>query len=172
MIALFSAQAADLSVELTVQPTSRFRDLIESRSVDVALGPPAMLREQQRMLGRADGEIARLLRHLAIPDRAQRIFQSDAAALEAVQRTGGMTVALGFTVAKDLAGGRLVQLKGAALQEPGEWWASTLPPSACQPVVTELLNFITTPRFTQAMLRGAGVEVTRFRPAVHVTLWS
>jgi len=38
--------------------------------------------------------------------------------------------------------------------------------------VTELLTFITTPRFTQAMIRGTGVGVTRFRPKVHVTLWS
>lgn len=204
LIALFSSRAADLSVELTVQPTSRFRDLLESRAVDIALGPPVPdpdgrlvarpflkyqivavtapgaaavpLREQAWLLGPAagnvDGEIARLLRALAVPDRVQRIFQSDAAALEALQRTGGVSLALGFTVAKDLAAGRLVQLKGPQLQEPGEWWASTLPPPAAQPAVTELLNFITTPRCTQAMLRGAGVEVTRFRPAVHVTLWS
>ena len=43
---------------------------------------------------------------------------------------------------------------------------------ARQPAVTELLNFITTPRCTQAMIRGTGVGVTRFRPKVHVTLWS
>ena len=36
----------------------------------------------------------------------------------------------------------------------------------------ELLRFITTPRATQAMVRGAGVNLGRFKPAVHVTLWS
>ena len=40
------------------------------------------------------------------------------------------------------------------------------------PAAAELLRFVTTPRATQAMVRGAGVHVGRFRPAVHVTLWS
>lgn len=211
LIELFSSRADDLSVELSVHPTGRFRDLIESRAVDIALGPaaaegdaaitvrpflkyqiitvaspesplvagtpsPVLLREQQWMLGPSaggvDGEIASALRTLAIPESAQRIFQSDAAALEEVQRVGGVSLAVGFVVAKDLSAGRLVHVKGPGLQLAGEWSASTLPPAARQPAVTELLNFITTPRCTQAMIRGTGVGVTRFRPKVHVTLWS
>jgi DNA-binding transcriptional LysR family regulator len=207
LIELFSSRADDLSVELSVHPTSRFRDLIESRAVDIALGPtagvsterpflkyqiitvasagnplatgtptPAMLREQHWMLGPSaggtDGEIASVLRALAIPEANQRIFQSDAAALEEVQRVGGVSLAVGFAVGKDLSAGRLVHVKGPGLQLSGEWCASTLPVSARQPAVTELLNFITTPRCTQAMIRGTGVGVTRFRPKVHVTLWS
>src|SRR4051812_42140548 len=39
LIELFSSRADDLSVELSVHPTSRFGYLIESRAVDVALGP-------------------------------------------------------------------------------------------------------------------------------------
>ncbi|BBY63409.1 LysR family transcriptional regulator [Mycolicibacterium helvum] len=211
LIELFSSRADDLSVELSVHPTSRFRDLIESRAVDIALGPAAtqagaaitvrpflkyqiitvasagsplatgtpaaaLLHEQQWMLGPSaggvDGEIASVLRALAIPEASQRIFQSDAAALEEVQRVGGVSLAVGFAVGKDLSAGRLVHVKGPGLQLSGEWCASTLPVSARQPAVTELLNFITTPRCTQAMIRGTGVGVTRFRPKVHVTLWS
>ena len=137
---------------------------------------PALLRDQQWMLGPSagsvDGEIATLIGSLAIPETAQRIFQSDAAALEEVQRMSGVTLAVGFAVAKDLSAGRLVHVRGSRLQLSGEWCASTLPGSARQPAVTELLNFITTPRCTQAMIRGTGVGVTRFRPKVHVTLWS
>jgi hypothetical protein len=113
-----------------------------------------------------------MLRALAIPEAQQRIFQSDAAALEEVRRVGGVTLTVGFSVAKDLAAGRLVHLKGQGLQRSGEWCASTLPPAARQPAVSELVRFITTPRCTQAMIRGTGVGVTRFRPKVHVTLWS
>jgi DNA-binding transcriptional LysR family regulator len=210
LIELFSSRANDLSVELSVHPTSRFRELITSRAVDIALGPaaddadsivvrpflnyqlltvaapggplathaptPALLREQQWMLGPSagsvDGEIAAILRDLAIPESQQRIFQSDAAALEEVQRVGGVTLTIGFAVGKDLAAGRLVHVKGPGLQARGEWCASTLTPAARQPAVSELVRFITTPRCTQAMLRGTGVGVTRFRPKVHVTLWS
>ncbi len=213
LIELFSSRANDLSVELSVHPTSRFRDLISSRAVDIALGPnatdetsngsiavrpflkyqiltvaapdsplathpptTALLREQQWMLGPAagsiDGDIASILRDLAIPESQQRIFQSDAAALEEVRRIGGVTLAIGFAVGKDVAAGRLIHVKGPGLQVPGEWCAMTLTPAARQPAVSELVRFITTPRCTQAMLRGTGVGVTRFRPKVHVTLWS
>ncbi len=211
LIELFSSRADDLSVELSVQPTSQFSHLIASRAVDVALGPsgggtddaisvrpflryqaimvappdsplaagtptPASLREQQWMLGpsagSADGEIASMLCKLAIPESRQRIFQSDAAALEEVHRVGGVTLTIGFAVAKDLEAGRLAHVKGPGLQTSGEWCASTLGPAARQPAVSELLRFITTPRCTQAMIRGTGVGVTRFRPKVHVTLWS
>lgn len=214
LIELFSSRADDLSVELSVHPTSRFRDLICSRAVDIAIGPasessicpddtifvrpflkyqiiavvaansalavdvttPALLRQQQWMLGPSagsiDGEIATMLRGLAIPESQQRIFQSDAAALEEVQRVGGVSLTFGFAVAKDLAAGRLTHVSGVGLDRSGEWWAATLGPSARQPAVSELLRFITTPRCTQAMIRGSGVGVTRFRPKVHVTLWS
>lgn len=214
LIELFSSRADDLSVELSVHPTSRFADLIASRAVDIAIGPasesgagadglictrpflkyqiiavtapdsplarnvptPAQLREQDWMLGPSagsvDGEIAAMLRDLAIPEARQRIFQSDAAALEEVHRVGGITLSIGFAVAKDLAAGRLVHVAGQRLQAAGEWCAFTLGPSARQPAVSELIRFITTPRCTQAMIRGTGVGVTRFRPKVHVTLWS
>jgi DNA-binding transcriptional LysR family regulator len=137
---------------------------------------PALLREQQWMLGPSagsvDGELAAMLHDLAIPESRQRIFQSDAAALEEVRNVGGLTLAFGFAVAKDLAAGRLVHVRGRGLQASGGWCASTLLPNARQPAVSELLGFITTPRCTQAMIRGTGVGVTRFRPKVHVTLWS
>lgn len=222
LIELFSSRAKDLSVELSVHPTSHFKNLIVSRAVDVALGSardksaessgsisaessgsitarpflryqvvavtvpdnplagvtatPALLREQQWLLGpsagMADGEIAAMLNDLSIPESRQRIFQSDAAALEEVRRVGGMTLVVGFAVAKDLAAGRLVHIRAQGLQASGEWCALTLSPAARQPAVSELLGFITTPRCTQAMIRGTGVGVTRFRPKVHVTLWS
>jgi DNA-binding transcriptional LysR family regulator len=217
LIELFSSRADDLSVELSVHPTSRFRDLICSRAVDIAIGPasensvgslgpddtifvrpflkyqiiaavgpnsplavgvptPALLRQQQWMLGPSagsvGGEIATMLRDLAIPESQQRIFQSDAAALEEVQRVGGVTLTIGFAVSKDLAAGRLTHLTGPGLDRSGQWCAATLAPSARQPAVSELVRFITTPRCIQAMIRGSGVGVTRFRPKVHVTLWS
>lgn len=214
LIELFSSRADDLSVELSVHPTSRFRELICSRAVDVAIGPdressvgsddaifvrpflkyqvitvaaprsplavgipaPALLRQQQWLLGPSAGSVAgesaTMLRALGIPESQQRIFQSDAAALEEVKRAGGVTLAIGFAVAKDLAAGRLAHVKGPGLDRSGEWCAATLAPSARQPAVSELIRFITTPRCTQAMIRGSGVGVTRFRPKVHVTLWS
>jgi DNA-binding transcriptional LysR family regulator len=127
------------------------------------LGPSAM---------DGDGVVPAMLRGLGVPEQNQRIFQSNAAALEETKRGNDAALALGFTVSGDLAAGRLVRLTGPGLSAQGRWTAMALPAHDQTPAAAELLRFITTPRATQAMVRGAGVHLGRFKPAVHVTLWS
>ncbi len=119
-----------------------------------------------------DGVVPAMVKRLGIPEQQQRIFQSHAAALEETTRGNGVALAVGFSVAGDLSAGRLVTLDGPGLRAQGRWTALTLPRDHQTPATAELLRFITTPRATQAMVRGAGVNVGRFKPAVHVTLWS
>ena len=136
----------------------------------------AQLHDQTWLLGpsaaSASGVVPSMLRRLGVPERAQRIFQSDAAALEEVKRTPGVALALRFAIAGDLAAGTLVALDGLGLRGQGRWSALALPAAGQLPATAELLRFVTTPRATQAMVRGSGVKVGRFRPSVHVTLWS
>jgi DNA-binding transcriptional LysR family regulator len=172
-------KSAESSGSLVVRPFLKYQVIAVTAPDNRLAGvtaTTALLREQHWLLGPSagivDGEIAAMLHDLSIPESRQRIFQSDAAALEEVRRVGGMTLVVGFAVAKDLAAGRLVHVRAPSLQASGEWCALTLLPAARQPAVSELLGFITTPRCTQAMIRGTGVGVTRFRPKVHVTLWS
>ncbi len=113
-----------------------------------------------------------LLRRQGIPEKNQQIFQSDAAALEEAKRSNGVALALRFAVSSDLAAGRLRALEGSGLRAQGKWAALALARDHQTPAAAELLRFITTPRATQAMVRGAGVHLGRFKPAVHVTLWS
>lgn len=127
------------------------------------LGPSAM---------GVEGVVPGMLRHLLVPEPQQQIFQSDAAALEEIKRSDAVALALRFAVASDLAAGRLVTLDGPGLRAQGRWAAVALPAHDQTQATSELLRFITTPRATQAMVRGAGVHLGRFRPAVHVTLWS
>jgi DNA-binding transcriptional LysR family regulator len=132
-------------------------------------------RAQMWMLGPSAAEggvVSGMLRQLGVPEQNQRIFQSDAAALEETKRTAGIALAVRFAVAADLAKGRLAPVEGPGMRAVGRWGAIVLPPHAQLPATAELLRFITTPRATQAMVRGAGVKVGRFKPAVHVTLWS
>jgi hypothetical protein len=63
-------------------------------------------------------------------------------------------------------------VSGPGLQTEAVWSALTLPERSPTSAVAELTRFITTPRATQAMLRGSGVKVSHFKPSVHVTLWS
>jgi LysR family transcriptional regulator, low CO2-responsive transcriptional regulator len=134
------------------------------------------VREQDWLLGPAaagtDGVVPDLLRRLGVPEDRQRIFQSDAAAFEEIRRGGGVGLAVRFAVTGDLRAGRLVEVKGPGLRGAGSWAALALPAHSQPPAAAELLRFVTTPRATQAMVRGSGVKAGRFKPSVHVTLWS
>ena len=135
----------------------------QARQQNWNLGPSAV---------EPDGAVPAVLHRLGVPEHRQRIFQSDAAALEETTRGNGVALAVGFSVSGDLAAGRLVPLEGPRLRAQGRWTALALSRDHQPPAAAELLRFITTPRATQAMVRGAGVHLGRFKPAVHVTLWS
>jgi DNA-binding transcriptional LysR family regulator len=136
----------------------------------------AVAREQTWLLGPSaveeEGLVASMLRRLGVPEKRQRIFQSNAAALEETKRTDGLAFAVRFAVAADLAAGRLIAVEGPGLRAQGSWAAIALPAHSQLPATAELLRFITTPRATQAMVRAAGAKPGRFKPSVHVTLWS
>lgn len=137
---------------------------------------PDQARRQCWCLGPAavapDGLVPEMVRRLGVPEANQQIFQSHAAALEEAKRTDSVALALRFAVAGDLAAKRLVTLEGPGLRAQGRWAALALPREHQTSATAELLRFVTTPRATQAMVRGAGVHLGRFKPAVHVTLWS
>jgi LysR family transcriptional regulator, low CO2-responsive transcriptional regulator len=211
LIELFTSRANDLDVEMIVCHTHQFQPLLDSRAVDVAIGPrpsdlslpleataflnfqmlivtapdhpllttmaePGWLSEQTWLLGPAavgdDSVLPRALEHFGVPEGQQKIFQSNAAALEEAKRGNGVAMAVAFTVAADLSGGRLVRVPDHGLRSDGGWNAITLPGNGLLPAAAELIRFVATPRAIQAMLRGSGVNVGHFRPSVHVTLWS
>lgn len=118
------------------------------------------------------GATRALLARLRVPEANQRIFQSHAAAVEEAKRGVGVAAALLYAVREDLNTGRLAQVEVPGPRLEGMWTAMTLPIDRATPAAAELLRFITTPRATQAMLNGSGANIARFRPSVHITLWS
>ena len=137
---------------------------------------PHQLREQTWLLGPSavagSGAIRTLLRRLGVPDDRQQIFQSHAAALEEAKRGRGVTAALAFTVAPEVRKGHLVQFRGPHATIEEVWHSITLAEPGTTSAAGELARFASTPRAIQAMMRGTGVGVARFKPSVHVTLWS
>jgi DNA-binding transcriptional LysR family regulator len=127
------------------------------------LGPGAVL---------SGGEASEVLGRLSLAEKRQRIFQSDAAALAETRRGVGLSIAVGFTVRDDLRSGRLVRIDAPSLVSRGAWATWALSGSQQPSASAELIRFVATPRATQAMLRGEAAGAGRFRPAVHVTLWS
>jgi LysR family transcriptional regulator, low CO2-responsive transcriptional regulator len=151
---------------------------VAARRHPAAVAPPAhrMLCELPWLLGPSateqGGIIPDMLRRMAIPEHRQRIFQSHAAALEEAKRGHGLALTVGFAVSDDLENGTLVRIEGPLLAGRGEWSIATLVGDRAPTSAAELRRFVATPRATQAMLRRRGAGVGRFRPAVHVTLWS
>lgn len=137
---------------------------------------PHQLRRQTWLLGPSAahgvGVVPSAIRQLRVPEEQQRIFQSNAAALEQAKSNNGVALVVAFSVTQDLANGRLVKLEGSPVGAKGSWATMTLPDQDRPAAASELVRFVSTPRALQAMLRGPGVNVGRFRPAIHVTLWS
>jgi DNA-binding transcriptional LysR family regulator len=136
---------------------------------------PGELRAQTWLLGPSAvtgaGLVPGILHRINVPEENQRIFQSHAAALEEAKRNKGITLAVEFAVAQDLTTGDVVRVVSPALQADGAWSTLVLADRGT-PAAAELTRFVTTPRATQAMVRGSGVSAGRFRPSIHVTLWS
>lgn len=216
---LFKTRAKDLGVEMSVQPSGRFRDLLDSRQADITIGPSvqtgngragigtggtsvqrqflryqlipvvsprhplatrrataAELRSVPWLLGpsvvETTGATAELLRRFDVPEDQQRIFQSHAAAVAEASDGSGVGLVPEFRVREAVTEGRLARVSAPGAAAQSTWVATTLPGGQAMPVATELARFVSTPRAIQAMLSGTGANVGRFRPRVHVTLWS
>ncbi|MFT4286564.1 LysR family transcriptional regulator [Nocardioides sp.] len=144
--------------------------------INRATPAPNVLRDQVWVLGPAaaedSGVVPAMLHRLGVPESKQQIFQSHAAALDEAKRGRGIALALSFVAQPDIARGALVQLPGRLTQAQGSWNVSILGGGRATPAAEEMARFVTTPRATQAMLRGRAIAHGRFKPAVHVTLWS
>lgn len=187
----FSDLLASRAVDLAIGPKpsalpvgTHYTPFLKYRVVVVAApghepareGDPGTLRSQMWLLGPSaigpDGTVPQVLRLYGVPEERQRIFQSTAAALEETKRGNGVAPALSFTVADDVARGRLVLVADPGEAALGMWGSVTVPGHGLEAAAAELTRFVSTPRAIQAMLRGSGVGVGHFRPSVHVTLWS
>lgn len=180
-----SVDAAIGPVPATVGPSIASTHFLNYQVVAVvapdhpmAVRPPSLgtLRDQTWLLGPSavlnTGVTPNLLRSIGVPEQHQRIFQSHAAAVEEAKRGKGLALDASFAVSQDLMNGDLVRIQSPALQVNGAWSILMLTGPHGSPEAAELTRFITTPRAIQAMLRGSGVTPGRFKPSIHVTLWS
>ncbi|MFI7023970.1 LysR family transcriptional regulator [Micromonospora sp. NPDC049900] len=185
---LLLTRAVDIAVgpqPPVVDPAITCRPVMNYRLVTV-VGPDhplagvrasaAQLREQTWLLGPSattqSGAVQAMLRRLAVPEERQQIFQSHAAALGEAKRGKGVAPALAFTVAPEVRSGDLLLLAGPHTPVEDGWHSLLLSSPGTPSAAAELCRFASTSRAIQAMMRGAGVSVGHFKPAVHVTLWS
>lgn len=205
LIELFSTRADDLEVELLVESSARFDDLLMSHGADVAIGPkssappqfgittaeflryevvgvvaPSLSFEQVAELTwflgpsavEPSGVSKFILERVGVREEMQRIYTSHAAAVDEARNGNGVALVPQFAVSEALRSGALVRLDEAGCSATGTWTASALPSDRSTQVARELLRFVTTPRAIQAMRSGSGTGIGRFKPRVHITLWS
>ncbi len=205
LIELFSKRADDLEVELMVQPSTRFEDLLVSHGVDVAIGPKSSRALPNRLFSkeflRYDvvavaapsfeyddlalvpwflgpsaveplGVSQFILERTGVGSTNQRIYTSHARAIDEARDAHGIALAPRFAVGEALDQGTLVEIDERSCRASGMWSATTLEGERAPDVAREIQRFVANPRAIQAMLKGAGSDVARFQPRVHITLWS
>ncbi len=185
---LLVARAVDVAIGPTTRARSdsiRVKDFMRYQLITVVgakhtlatrKASSAMMTEQIWLLGPSAADptsgASQFLRHHGVPETNQRIFQNHAAALEEARSGKGIALCAAHAAAAQLGDGRLVRVQSAASMVDGMWATFALRHDAANPRANELIRFVETPRAIQAMLTGSGTNVARFRPRVHVTLWS
>jgi DNA-binding transcriptional LysR family regulator len=113
-----------------------------------------------------------MLRRFEVSEDRQRIFQNHSAALNEARVGKGIALCPQHALANELKDGRLVRVQSPRTMTDSTW--STFSRRSDEPnqLVNELVRFVSTPRAIQAMLTGSGTSIARFKPRVHVTLWS
>lgn len=165
--------------EIAVEPFLRYQLVLVVGAGHPLAGrrvKPCELGRQTWLLGPsavdADSAAARVLRHFAVAEDDQRIYQNHAAALNDARSGAGVALCPAHLLATEAAAGRLVSLDGPGGMVDGRWATFVRRRDEPADISRELVRFASTPRAIQAMLSGSGANISRFRPRVHVTLWS
>lgn len=137
---------------------------------------PATMAAQTWLLGPSavdpSSGAGRILRHFRVPESNQRIYPNHAAALNDARAGLGVALCPAHAAATELGDQQLVRLDGAGTLVDGMWATFMLRHGGDNQLADEMARFVTTPRALQAMLTGSGANIARFKPKVHVTLWS
>lgn len=118
-------------------------------------------------------DTSRLLRLLRVQESQVRVFANQTAAWKAAAEGVGVAPATAHLVASQLRKGSLVPIDTPATPLAAYWYATTLEPPNRSAVAGAFLDFLTTPAATQTMRTpDDGIPRSRFRPPVHVSIWS
>jgi DNA-binding transcriptional LysR family regulator len=108
-----------------------------------------------------------------VPDARIRVFPSLAAAWSAAADGHGVAPGVAHLVAHEVVRGRLAVLPVEGTPVDLLWHVTSLGADRRSAVATKLRRFLETTEAMHAIHRADGsMPVSRFRPPVHVTLWS
>ena len=162
-------------------PFIRFRLVVVARPGHPLAGlnqiPPARLTGERWLVGAGGLDPStptkRWFDRVGIAPYDVREFPSSAAALAAVETGEGLMLAVAHTIVDARRRSAVVQLEVRGTPIADLWFASVLAHNRALPAAQAMLCFVQTREAARAMLdQSSGVPVGRFRPPVHVTLWS
>jgi DNA-binding transcriptional LysR family regulator len=131
------------------------------------------LARERWLVGPAREDVARLFAGAGLPLPEPGAFATEAAAQAAATAGEGVSLAIAHTVLDPMRRGSLVRLDVRGTPMDGMWHVATLAADRRSEEASALRRFVTTPEATQAIVaRHGGVPAGRFRPPVHVTIWS
>lgn len=119
------------------------------------------------------GDVASVLRRLRVPEERVRVFANQTAAWAAAADGAGVAPATAHLVTHQLRRGELSVVDVPMPPVDSGWYATMPGPGRLTPAARALRSFLATPEAMRLMRSpGAGVPPSRFRPPVHVTIWS
>jgi LysR family transcriptional regulator, low CO2-responsive transcriptional regulator len=138
---------------------------------------PSMLRSQTWFVDPhgvdLHSEVNQMLTTLGVPPEDVRVFPSPSAALAAAAQGGGVAPAVAYLAQPAIDAGTLVRLPIADTPIAMLWHVSSLTGNNRQTIAGKFRRFLATPDAMHAMRRVDGsVPSNRFRPPVHITIWS
>ncbi|MCE3555428.1 LysR family transcriptional regulator [Pseudonocardia sp. RS11V-5] len=173
-IALGPRLTGDRSLGLVSEPIMKCRLAVLAAPGVLLRGTPARWNWFIDPSGTDPGsEVGRLLAALGVPESRRSVFPNQTAAWDAATR--GRGVATGWThLAVHHLRRRELQVIDVPRTPVELCWHATMPPvDRRAPGATTLRRFLGTPEATKLLRSpGTGVPPSRFRPPVHVTIWS
>jgi LysR family transcriptional regulator, low CO2-responsive transcriptional regulator len=117
--------------------------------------------------------VAQLVTQLRVPEGQVRVFTNQAAVLDAASRGAGLAPCVNQFLLDDLTSRNLARVVVEGLPSESQWFSTSLVTERRSVLASRFLRYLSTPDAHQLMRRpGDGVPAARFRPPVHVTIWS
>ncbi len=170
-VAIGPKLTGDLGKGLDAAPLLRYRLVL------VAAPGVTDLRGQRWLLGPDAADEAaparQLVEHLRVGDDRVSIYPTVTEAWRAAEAGEGVAPAVEHLVRGELSRGTLRVLSQPGFPVELMWWITSHPGDRRPQAVDDLRRFVASPPALQAMLHPTGgVPPSRFRPPVHITIWS
>ncbi len=173
-VAIGPGVAGERALPVVSEPIFRYRLVVVTAAQSRLQGNPRQWRWLVDPSGTDPGsDTGRLLAMLHIPENRIGVFPNQTAAWAAAAGGAGVAPAVEHLVTQQLRRSELSLVELPGLPVDACWRATLLERQQRSTAASALRRFLSTPEAMQLMRSpAAGIPPSRFRPPVHVTIWS